>query len=563
MATYQINLTTYKDRGFRCNFPYDKATIAQLKLCLGVIWDKSLRSWVAEAPEVLLDMARFGIDYSFGDDEAANRATKFLAQIDRIIALKELENGVDGEQYSFQRIGTELLLEQISGILGDDMGLGKTKQTIDACIKAGAKDVLCVVLNTTTYKWRDEVLKWYPDAVAYVIPNDATERSAAIDILTGPRGRDSVRFIIVNYEKLWRPWWPQEKKWDVLIFDEATKVKNRKTQTHKAMLAIAANSLMVFAITGTPLETKPDDLHGVFSVTRPSVFGGISRFKEQHVEEETVDGRSVKKFINKDLLRERFSPWFTRRTKAQVQTQIPPKLYTQVHFDLSEPEMAVYDQLADDADDWLGSADALIRQLRFQQLTSSPYLVDRPDLGRGAKYEMLEAVLEPWEGRVLIFTRFKTMADYLAEWLSPEWFHPEALITGGIKEPEERLRRLNAFNRGELGRVFIGTDALSHGMDVAADLVIHYDKLWNPAKEWQREDRCHGIGRGIEGKTTNVVHLLANKTLDVGMQYVTDYRASVIHEVIGEADSVMLRQFSAMDYRSLIRGRIPALEETR
>ena len=56
--------------GLAIQFPYDKGAVDQVRLCLGLSWDKSLRVWKSEGPEVLLDMERFAIQLSWVSGEA-------------------------------------------------------------------------------------------------------------------------------------------------------------------------------------------------------------------------------------------------------------------------------------------------------------------------------------------------------------------------------------------------------------------------------------------------------------------------------------------------------------
>jgi SNF2 family DNA or RNA helicase len=92
-------------------------------------------------------------------------------------------------------------------------------------------------------------------------------------------------------------------------------------------------------------------------------------------------------------------------------------------------------------------------------------------------------------------------------------------------------------------------------MDVSADLVVHYDLLWNPAKEAQREDRCHGIGRGMEGRVTHVVRLIARGTIDEGMRRVTARRSALSADIVdGAAGEAFLKRLSASAIQRLLAG---------
>lgn len=550
--------------GFAAFFPYDPRTVAAIKQVPGFNWNKSERAWVSDGPEVLLELERYRLPFQ-ASGETAERIAKFNQRMDSIIRLKQVnkatvDQGTE-DLYAFQAIGAQSLFLQKRGLLADEMGLGKTKQSLDAANLAQAKDILVIAPKTLLYNWEKEVHRWYPKWVTVVISGKATERADQYRFLSGERKTAIPRVVIVNYEKLIAADFPFQLRWDVLIFDEAHYVKNTTAQRHKAVKKIADRSAYVFGLTGTPLETKPEETYGIMKVVRPSVFGNWMRFKEQHLIVDSWTGKiSGLKPETKDLFRERLGAWMTRRTKAMVAGQLPPKVYNMVGVELTDDERRIYRDIKKGFDRWveeqgrmIGSASALTQLIRFQQFTSSPFLLGVEHIGYGSKFWALKELLDGWEeGRAIVFTRFKEMAYLLQRWLEvPD----EAIITGDLVDSRERLRRADEFSAGRLGKVFIGTDAMAFGLSISADLVVHYDKLWNPAKEWQREDRAHGIGRGIEGRTTNVVHLLASDTIDVGMHVVTNERADLFRDVVDGAEATVLSSFGLREYQSLVEGR--------
>lgn len=545
-----IRLGTYGENGFKALFPYDAQFLARLKEAVpGLRWEPNLRAWVSDGPEVLLDLERANIPFEPLNYDARERIARFRSLLNDVIALKRRELGDETKPYSYQDVGAEFLALIRAGILADEMGLGKSRQALLAAERLGAKRLLIIAEKTLIWKWYSECEKWAPHRTRLIIPDAPKARSTALR-----RAAEAEEIaVITNYEKARSSWWPYDASWDVLIFDEAHRAKNRATKTYAAVRRIRVRSSAAFAISGSPLETRPEDLFAIMSIVRPAVLGeSITRFRAAHMREEVQGNNIVWVLRRPDLLRERIAPWIMRRTKAQVYRQLPPKIHTDHIVELSAGERHLYDGLVKLAPSWLKADDPLVVLLRYQQLTSSPHLIERPDLGRGAKFEALTELLDGWDGRALVFTRFRSMAERLREWLGAP---ADAIITGAVADPRERSRRIAEFNAGRLGKVFVATDALSHGMDVSADLVVHYDLLWNPAKEAQREDRCHGIGRGIEGRVTHVVRLIARGTIDEGMRRVTARRSALSADIVdGAAGEAFLRRLSASAIQRLLAG---------
>lgn len=547
--------------GYAATFPYDKELVRNIKLCAGFAWNQSIKAWVSEGPEVLLDLERYRIPYTPMDKGTEQSILDFYVSLERIIKLKRensnLLSGGSAELYGFQRIGSDSLGVQLRGLLADEMGLGKTKQALDACEFTGAKTILALVPLTLVYNWRNEVEKWHPDWDTLIVPSDKSARIKFYRELPKTLAAVTVPTVVItNHEKARLADFPKRQPWDALIIDEAHKIKNTQAAIHKAIDGIAKRSKSVFALTGTPLEMRAEETYGILKVIRPSVFGAWWRFREQHCD---VDwsGRVMGLDPNsQELFKERLGPWMTRRTKAQVAKQLPPKVYSPILIELSAAERMMYKEIAKGFDTWVesqgkmtGSATVLTQLIRFQQFTSSPELLGADHLSPGSKYLALYELLDGWEGQVLIFSRFKTMANLLHGWLKA---HPDAIITGDVNQPEERMRRIDEFNAGRLGKVFVGTDAMATGLNItSADLIVHYDKLWNPAKEWQREDRLHRIG---QTKVVNVVHLLCVGTIDIGMSVVTEKRAALFRDVVDGAEETVLASYSTGDYKKIIAG---------
>lgn len=530
-------------------FPYDRALVDSIKRVPGFEWNALTRAWTARGPEVFLDLDRYHIQYAM-DQRAQQERERLYSLLHDLAALKSQPTT---GQYAYQSIGAKALALQKRGILADEMGLGKSKQSLDAAQLVGAQRILIIAPKSLLWNWERECSRWAAGYPVYVYDGTPRERAAA-----EAHFGDAQVIIITNYEKLLLPSTRLERQWDAVIADEAQRAKNTTSKTHKLLHRLCQHSAKhVFLLTGTPLEIRVEELYALTRIIRPAVLGGYWRFRRDHLALDgwgnAIGARNVR------LLQERVGAWVTRRTKQQVLKQLPPKLPpVLVPVELSAGERAIYKGIKDGLLAWSKdgkhtAGETLVQLVRFQQLTSSMALLGFD--GRGSKYAVLEELLDGWQGtRAIVFTRFREMADLLRQWLPASLLHPDAWITGELGDARERQRRVDEFNAGRLGKVLVGTDAMAFGLSIQADLVVHYDKLWNPAKEWQREDRAHGVGRGIEGVPTTVVYLLADGTLDVGMHRVTEARAKQFHDVLDDAETVMVERYTSKQLLKLVEG---------
>ena len=116
------------------------------------------------------------------------------------------------------------------------------------------------------------------------------------------------------------------------------------------------------------------------------------------------------------------------------------------------------------------------------------------------------------------------------------------------------MATVKAFGESD-SKVLVCTDAGAYGINVAADLIVQYDQLWNPLKMEQRRDRIHGIGRGIEGERANEIHLVCRGTIDEGMMKVIKRRRALFEDTRDGAEAKALKKLGVGSLRRLIEGR--------
>src|SRR5262249_53851757 len=142
-------------------------------------------------------------------------------------------------------------------ILGDDMGLGKTPQTLAAvellARERGIGRVLVVAPASVKYQWESEIRKFTPRAVQVIEggPDDRKDQDA-----------QPTFYRLVNYEQVVRDreainaWKP-----DVIVLDEAQRIKNWESKTSRSVKKLQSRYAMV--LTGTPLENKLEELYSI------------------------------------------------------------------------------------------------------------------------------------------------------------------------------------------------------------------------------------------------------------------------------------------------------------
>jgi superfamily II DNA or RNA helicase len=170
----------------------------------------------------------------------------------------------------FQKAGVKLACEYFKKngvLLGDDTGVGKTIQAIGV-INYKAEEIkrVCVVCPATIKdNWKREIDTWLTAPLTSGIANSV--KFPRTDI------------VIVNYEQLSKVYDGERQlrgglakvAWDLVIVDEAHRIKNPKTQRAKFTFSIPARRSLY--LTGTPLPNRTLELWPLLHHLAPEVFG--------------------------------------------------------------------------------------------------------------------------------------------------------------------------------------------------------------------------------------------------------------------------------------------------
>src|SRR5205823_9934579 len=89
-------------------------------------------------------------------------------------------------------------------------------------------------------------------------------------------------FTIVNYEQMMSDALDvnQRLRPDIVVLDEAQRIKNWSTKTSQAVKRL--QSRYAFVLTGTPIENRIDEIHSLMDFLNPAVLGPLFRFNRDY-----------------------------------------------------------------------------------------------------------------------------------------------------------------------------------------------------------------------------------------------------------------------------------------
>ncbi|KZK49335.1 SWF/SNF family helicase [Lactococcus cremoris] len=411
----------------------------------------------------------------------------------------------------------------LGGILADDMGLGKTVQAITFILSNLKKDesVLITAPASLTYNWASEFEKFTDEIDFVVIDGNKADRTKEI--------QENHQIYITSYGSFLKDFEDyQDKKLNYLLLDEAQVVKNYSSKTNKSLSAL--NVEHTFALSGTPLENRIEEIWAIFQVVMPGFLPKREKFNKM---EPSVISRLIQPFI-------------MRRKKGDVLEELPDKM-----------EITVYNQLADDQKViYLAQLELMQKQVlemdnaalsrsrieilagitRLRQICNTPALFMDDYKGSSGKLERLRELLAQIKDsghRPLIFSQFTKVFPHIEKLMEEQEMTAYKLT--GSTPIKDRLSMVQAFNAGSRDAFLVSLKAGGVGLNLtSADVVILVDLWWNPAVEEQAIARAHRMG---QKNTVEVIRLITQGTIEEKIMEIQERKKDLIANVL-EGDTV-------------------------
>lgn len=454
----------------------------------------------------------------------------------------ELPDTIQASLRKYQEEGYNWLrtLDDISfgGCLADDMGLGKTLQVITllAYQKSLNKNTsLIVVPRSLMFNWAAEIDKFCP-SLTYMLYHGPLRKESQKRIF-------DFDLIITTYDtasidiEFYR-----EQFFNYIVLDESQAIKNPSSKRYKAMRLLKSRNKLV--MTGTPLENNTFDLYAQFSFINPGMFGSQGSFREKFSTPIDKEGDEVAA----DMLRRIIKPFFLRRTKELVASDLPPKTENIIYCEMDTTQREMYEALKGqikneiEGNIKINGVDKsrfkiLEGLLRLRQMCNAPQLLDNtlPKHKQvSVKIETLLDIITNDLGNhnALIFSQFTSMLDLIKKELDKKGIK-YAYLDGSTRD---RKGAVDNFQDSEDIQLFlISLKAGNTGLNlVKADYVYIVDPWWNPAVEAQAIDRTHRIG---QDKHIFAYKMICKDTIEEKIMKLQQKKQKIAQDLIVTEDS--------------------------
>jgi len=225
-------------------------------------------------------------------------------------------------------------------ILADEVGLGKTIEAgivISQYWAERRRSILIITPSSLRQQWQQELHE------KFLIPSSILDPKTK-DALLAQSGSHSSQVLICSYEFVLRHELSLLKAWDLVVADEAHRLRNYwtgKTKAAEAVAHVVGSAHKTVLLTATPLQNKLEDLYGLVSVFDPSYFYSLDAFRERYVKNRDLNGD--------DDLVERVATISKRtlRRDADKYIHFTKRLPLTVEFTPSPDEVMLYDLVND------------------------------------------------------------------------------------------------------------------------------------------------------------------------------------------------------------------------
>lgn len=419
------------------------------------------------------------------------------------------------------------------------MGGGKTVITINSLEtlfdQQEISRAIIVVPAALKYQWLREINK-FTNSRAVVIDGNAKARE------TLWRSALRAKYVIVNPETLVNDVHLfNSLRFEAMVIDEATMIKSPRAKRSRLLKKLGKKCQYRFALTGQPIENKPEELFSIMEFVDSSVLGRFDWFDKTFIVRDKF-GKPVR-YRNLNMLNKSMELAMVRKSRKDIQDQLPKVISTVIPVQFDEAGAVAYKNIASDLlsqiqqalkmhgkgfDLWAhyhGNAAANEAQGQIMsRLTILRMLCDNPALvtysaneyvnangDAGSRYAKevidngwingnlktpkMDAVVdyitnilnEDSTNKVVLFSFFKKNLKLLAEHTKD--ITKSVLFTGDMDSTQKDAAK-QKFSTDPNTRLFLSSDAGGYGVDLPqANYLISYDLPWSAGKLDQREAR--------------------------------------------------------------------------
>jgi len=421
---------------------------------------------------------------------------------------------------------TQLYKHQIASVLYglkvgsfanlSEMGTGKTLSTLALIHQYFLKydDFKTLVIcpkSIIMSSWVDDCEKYYPGMT--IIPVIGS-RDKKIDAF-----KKDGDIYVTNYETMNQPFNWDQANFDMLVCDEAVRLKNHRAKWTKKITSLSKRIPRRVILSGLITPNNLQEIYSPFSIIVPGVFGkSFWSFRSTYFTPDpySYENREwLPKKGSEEKITNKVKPFVIRHTKDEC-LDLPSKVHQIRKTDMTAKQKKYYKKMKRDAvlhleDDSVTALSKATLIGKLAQISSGFIYNADKDIFQfeSSKLNELQSIIhgELATEQVLIFTNFKAETR-----LFKDKYPGESFIYGGQCDTEQ-TEMINAFRSGKKRLMFASVAAAKYGLTfVNCSHVIYFSLNYSLDDFAQSQDRIHRIG---QTRNAHYIYLLNKGTVDV------------------------------------------------
>lgn len=320
------------------------------------------------------------------------------------------------------------------------------------------------------------------------------------------------------------------EEYSLIVIDEFHRIKSVKTDWTQIIRRAFRDTLSKkILISGTAIKSRPMEFFSGLNFMDPGMWNSSHDYGVRYCAGyETNFGWDYDGASNLEELFTRISPYFLRRLKRDVLSQLPPKTYTEIEIELTPSQMTEYNRLVKEMKKVIGEdgTEEEKEESYLEKIHKLKQFTGRIKMERMIKDGVLEDISSNGEKLVV-------MSDYqfLAEELFKEYKDKAVLHTGSMSQ-EDKQSSVDRFQEEKGISLFSGMIGAS-GVGITlteASKLIFLGFAWTPSDMLQAEDRIHRATTTHDN--IQIIQYICVDTIDEDINKLLKEKENVVSKVL-------------------------------
>lgn len=398
---------------------------------------------------------------------------------------------------------------------GSEMGTGKTLSALayvdsQLSINPSLKVMVVAPKSIILTGWVADVHKFVPHIMVTPCIGTKAQKLA---------GFNSVSTIYVtNYESFHGKFDFTGEGYDILICDEAIKLKNHRAKWTKNLFLLSKHIPKVILLSGLLTPNNLQEIYSPVNFVAPGLLGKSFWGFRSHFFTPNPYSFQQKEWMPKQgaerAITDLVKPYVIRHTKEEC-LDLPEQVFSVREVEMTAKQRAYYLQMKKEMVLSLkdGNVPATTKATVLNKLCqiSSGFIYD-PERNthhfESSKLKELDDIImgDLQREKVLVFYTYKGELDVFKA------KYPSASFISGGQNSEEQAEAIRGFQSGDVRLIFASVSAAKYGITLTScSNVVYFSMNYSLDDMEQSKARVHRIG---QTKVTNYIYLLSKNTVD-------------------------------------------------